>query len=168
MFNNPLKFKKNAQFSKKISCLLLFIILWQTVFAPLIVLAQTTPQEFSEVKIADVGCGIKVGCYVTRGLAWLGYRILQGVSVFLWLASKVFDLSADLSLNYQSYHKNTAPAVYSGWKITRDFFNIFFIFIILVMAIGTILQITGYGFKELMFRLVAVAIFIIFSFFITQ
>ena len=168
MFNNPLKFKKNAQFSKKISCLLLFIILWQTVFAPLIVLAQTTPQEFSEVKIADVGCGIKVGCYVTRGLAWLGYRILQGVSVFLWLASKVFDLSADLSLNYQSYHKNTAPAVYSGWKITRDFFNIFFIFIILVMAIGTILQITGYGFKELMFRLVAVAIFINFSFFITQ
>lgn len=136
--------------------------------------AQTpsqTQQGITEqplISIEDIGCGFRIGCYVKRVLAWLGYMILKISSFFLWLSSQVFDLSAALSLNYSAYSKNSATAIYEGWKLTRNFFNLFFIFIILVIAIAVILQISNYGSKEIIFRLVGVAILINFSFFMTQ
>lgn len=56
-----------------------------------------------------------------------------------------------------------APFVVTGWVILRDFANMFFIFILLVAAIATILNIRGYDIKALLPRLVGVALLINFS-----
>ncbi|MCR4330503.1 MAG: hypothetical protein NUV49_01320 [Patescibacteria group bacterium] len=56
----------------------------------------------------------------------------------------------------------------NGWAITRDLANMLFIFILLAIAIATILQISSYGAKSLLARLVIVALLLNFSLFITR
>jgi len=50
-----------------------------------------------------------------------------------------------------------------GWKIVRDVCNIFFIFILLTIAIATILRIESYGAKKLLPKLIIAALLINFS-----
>lgn len=118
---------------------------------------------------SEFKCWGNVKCYVLRFFAWVGYLLVKVSSVFLLVGAKLFEVSANLSLDYGAYSKNGgAVAVYKGWQLTRDFVNLFFIFIILVVAISVILQISQYGSKEILFRLILIAVFINFSFFITQ
>ena len=55
-----------------------------------------------------------------------------------------------------------------GWKSTRDLANMFFIFILLFIAIATILQLSSYGAKALLAKLIIFALLINFSLFITR
>lgn len=111
---------------------------------------------------------LTVECLVTRGIAWVGYRILQLVSWLLFISAKIFDLSAQLSLNYKAYSAKTAVPVYLGWRAARDFVNILFIFIILIIALALILQVQQYYSRQVLIKLVGVALFINFSFFLCQ
>lgn len=54
-------------------------------------------------------------------------------------------------------------AITVGWTIVRDIANIFLIFILLVIAIATILRIESYGARALLVRLILVALLINFS-----
>jgi len=56
-----------------------------------------------------------------------------------------------------------APPVVEGWKIVRDVCNMFFVLVLLVIAIGTILQQDKYHWTKLMPQFVAAAILINFS-----
>lgn len=55
------------------------------------------------------------------------------------------------------------PAVQAGWSIIRDFVNISFIFILLVIAISTILGVEKFGMKQLFAKLIIVALLVNFS-----
>lgn len=83
--------------------------------------------------------------------------ILRGLSLILALGGKLFDYALSIT-------KFTGiQAVQSGWIIIRDFVNISFIFILLIIAISTILGFEEYGMKKLFVRLVAVALLVNFS-----
>ncbi|MCX6753502.1 MAG: hypothetical protein NTV03_00355 [Candidatus Nomurabacteria bacterium] len=58
--------------------------------------------------------------------------------------------------------------VVQGWGLVRDFCNMFFIFIMLYVAIGTILSLHSMKTKETIVNIVIIGIFINFSLFATQ
>jgi len=136
---------------------------------------QLEPERQTEItrRGEEDGCsgnfsGWTISCLVTRGIAWVGYRILQLVSWLLFISAHIFDLSAQLSLDYRAYSAKTATPVYLGWRAARDFVNILFIFIILIIALALILQVQQYYSKQVLVKLVGVALFINFSFFLCQ
>lgn len=72
-----------------------------------------------------------------------------------WLIDALLPLfTADLS---------HTDGVIAGWSTFRDISNLFFIFIMLVISIATILRIESYGAKSLLARVVIVALLINFS-----
>lgn len=164
------KIKKN--YSKITSIVILFSVLLQ-IFSPVIAFAgDYIPGPFDALKfISDktgLGCYISPWCWAKRTVAGLGYLGLQISSWFLFISANAFDLSAKASLNPYMYSRNTAGVIYEGWRVSRDFINLFFIFIILVIALSLILQIGSYGSKEVFIRLITIAFLINFSFFIAQ
>ena len=96
----------------------------------------------------------------------VGNIVLWGMSRFLWVGANLFDYTLDLTLNSATFSK--IDAIYAGWKISRDLINIFFIFILLYIAIATILRLTGYGAKELLVKVVIIALLVNFSLVITK
>ena len=56
-----------------------------------------------------------------------------------------------------------APAVKTGWAITRDMANMFFIIGLLVMAIGTVFRIQEYRYNRLLQKFIIMAVLINFS-----
>jgi len=56
-----------------------------------------------------------------------------------------------------------SPAVNIGWTLMRDISNLFFVLILLVIAIGTILHIESYNFKRLLPKVIIMAVLINFS-----
>jgi hypothetical protein len=56
------------------------------------------------------------------------------------------------------------PVIYEMWRIVRDFFNLFFIFSLLLVAFSTIFQVSKYGGLKSVWNIVLAALFINFSF----
>ncbi|OGY55941.1 MAG: hypothetical protein A2912_03070 [Candidatus Buchananbacteria bacterium RIFCSPLOWO2_01_FULL_40_23b] len=56
-----------------------------------------------------------------------------------------------------------ASAVQTGWTIVRDVSNLFFVLILLIIAIGTILRIENYSFKKLLPKVIIMAVLVNFS-----
>lgn len=108
------------------------------------------------------------------------------VPVFSWLMTGfggVFDAALRFSLETCNYAPPSAPvvtgssgtctgdgitAIQTGWILIRDFMNIGFIFIILYIAISTILRNTGAQTKRLLGGLVLAAVLVNFSMFIAS
>lgn len=186
----PIRIKKiiNKIFEPKkiVSFLVLFSVIFQLAL-PLIVLGQdenlplpkeslTNPEIKQMEKLAQTGGGCSwtnwisnLGeCLIGRGMAFVGFWMLKLSAVALYMASGIFDVSADISLDYRAYSSKTATAVYAGWRASRDFANLFFIFIILIIALALILQMNQYYSKQVLVQLVMMAVFINFSFFMCQ
>ncbi len=95
------------------------------------------------------------------------YMVMWVFSWILWIAGKILDMSLYYTLNMGRLIENV-PVVDIGWKIFRDLANIFFIFILLWIALSTILGLNSGKTKELISHLVIVALLINFSLFITK
>ncbi|MBI2628289.1 MAG: hypothetical protein HYW71_02570 [Candidatus Niyogibacteria bacterium] len=98
--------------------------------------------------------------------ASLGNVILWIVSWVLWLAAQLFEMTLKLTLNNGAFAK--ISAINLGWKIIRDVVNLFFIFILLYIAIGAILRLAGHDTKKLLVNLIIAALLINFSLPITK
>lgn len=94
--------------------------------------------------------------------------------LFRWLIEIMFWLSAvfmkfaifflELFINLARYNNYVnAPTVIIGWLLVRDVANMFFVVVLLVIAIGTILGIEQYEWKKTLVKFVMAAIFINFS-----
>lgn len=99
-----------------------------------------------------------------------GVRLaLEGLlySVFL-IASLMVSLGAvllEFVLNPIAFSSLfNLSAVYTLWMMVRDFFNLFFILVILFIAFSTIFQIQAYNYKKLLFQLLLMALLVNFSF----
>ncbi|MEK7570063.1 MAG: hypothetical protein AAB515_01295 [Patescibacteria group bacterium] len=79
----------------------------------------------------------------------LGNILLLFIRVLVWLAQ------------YNDFVN--APAVQTGWAVTRDLSNMFFIIALLLISIGTVFNIQEYRYSRLLPKLVAMAILINFS-----
>ncbi len=114
-------------------------------------------------KSAFPGCGINLECWVAQ----LAYIPMSIAAFFLYLAGWFLDLCLLFTLNISSLIARV-PVVDIGWKIFRDLANIFFIFILLWIAISTILGLSSGKTKEMLAHLIIVALLMNFSLFITK
>jgi len=84
------------------------------------------------------------------------------VSRLLWLAAGTFNQILEISiLSFKSLADS--PAVLKIWGLGRDLANICFIFILMYIAIGTIVQKSGIETKKMVVRLIITALLINFS-----
>lgn len=91
-----------------------------------------------------------------------------GLVTVVWILVKVCGIFLLISINgitlvgqYNDFI-NEAPIV-EAWMLVRDLCNMFFILILLIIAFGTILKIEAYGAKQLLGKLLLMAILINFS-----
>jgi len=106
--------------------------------------------------------GTLTGCLV-QGAYYLFYAL---PSAILYLSADLFDSLLSVTLSSALYTKsNFIP---EAWKIVRDFSNIFFILVLLYIAIKMILGFGGAEVKKMVVNVVIVALLINFSMFFTQ
>lgn len=102
-------------------------------------------------------------CDLMKFFNWAILGIAQTFSSLVnWLTSIVaafipvlLKLSANLAVN---------PLVKEGFRITLSVANLGFVLVIIVIAFATILRYAGYGFKDILWKLVVAALLINFSF----
>ncbi len=101
---------------------------------------------------------------INKGVAWIAYMLIALASLALWCFGVLFNFSIYISLSIKKLVDNT-DGIIAAWRVIRDMCNIFFIFMVLMMAIRTII---GVGdFKKPLATLITAALFINFSFFLT-
>lgn len=116
------------------------------------------------------GCGVFgesssiMGC-ITRFFYIVPYSLSFWA---LTLSAKMLDATATLTLSSRTYSQ--ASFIQTGWRLTRDIANIFFIIILLYIALSLILglQIGGSSPKKIFPNLILMAILVNFSMFATQ
>ena len=102
-------------------------------------------------------------------IAWVVYYIPYDIGEwFMGVAARTFDIAASFTLSSKLY--TSGSFLQQGWQVTRDFANIFFILILLFIALSLVLDIeVGHANpKKMLATLVMVALVINFSFFITE
>lgn len=124
-----------------------------------------------------VKCGVTSGEELMGCVAWVTYTVLlKGSSLILYLVGVLFNMSLNLTLNIgELFLPNSGfglggsrGAVYLGWSTVRNFINIIFIFVLLYVAISTIVQNDKYGAKKMVTKIVVAALLINFSLFFTK
>ena len=104
----------------------------------------------------------RIGGCIAQGLYYLFFKT---TSFVFSLAGKILDFAVMYSISDDSYR---SPFVVEGWGIVRDFCNMFFIFVLLYIAIGTILNLSSVKTKEMIINVVIIGLLINFSLFATQ
>lgn len=85
-----------------------------------------------------------------------------------WLLAQTayfFNVMMSVTLNSDLFKHNF---VFDAWAVVRDLSNIFFILILLYIAIQLILNVVGHGTKQMIGKVVIIALLINFSMFFTQ
>lgn len=118
----------------------------------------------------EFDCGI-IGSSSSIGgcLEWIFYFIPYSVGgLLLTWSAKILDVTAAYTLSSSLY--GASSFISDGWRVTRDFANIFFLFILLYIAVSMVLGLsTGHTTpKRMLVSVVLVAMLINFSMFFTQ
>ncbi len=96
------------------------------------------------------------------------YYIMSIIAWFVGVAAGVFSFIFNFTVVHMSENLKNITAIGSVWKVLRDFANILFIFILLFLAISTILGINEHGIKHTLSKLILVAILMNFSMFFAK
>jgi hypothetical protein len=98
-----------------------------------------------------------MGDILAQVLTWI-------MGVFIALFGELLLFLVEQLIEIATYNKFvSSTAVVNGWVIVRDLCNMFFVVVLLAIAIATILKIEMYHYKKLLGRLVIMAIVINFS-----
>ena len=114
-----------------------------------------------------IGSGAKWVVENTTFQVWkilMEWILIPLVGWFMGIAGNLLDLAINFSLD--SRNLIDTGGIKIGWKIIRDFMNMGFIFVLLWIAINTILGTSGSASKKILANLVISAILINFSLFI--
>lgn len=139
-----------------------FAVLFCAWFLPMenIALAKTSvtedsPGGFTGAVLNAIKDGINFILY---------YVLFVPVTWIATAAIAIFAFATDASmLSGPTGLLNSAP-LYELWKFIRDFFNLFFIFSLLLVAFSTVFQIEKYNIKKMLLSIVLAALFVNFSF----
>ncbi|MFA5029166.1 MAG: hypothetical protein WC518_00235 [Patescibacteria group bacterium] len=93
---------------------------------------------------------------------WILYYV---ASFFGWLVGLIVNVLVNKVVVFNDFLN--VRLVKEGWRIVRDICNNFFIVILLVIAVGTILRVPNYQYKQLLPKLLIMAVLINFSKMIT-
>lgn len=98
--------------------------------------------------------------------SWIMNNLLIPAAAWLLgMVGNLMDIAIKFSLDTK-YFK--VGAIDSGWKFIRDLVNMGFIFILLYIAISTILQSSSYNIRSMLVKLIIAAVLINFSLFFTR
>lgn len=130
----------------------------------------------TETKPADCGWGIYCNLELLgQNLAnWVATALLTFGGLILYLAGILLKAALEYTIvNMTSIVNATADGTLGAtiraiWIIFRDIANMFFIFILLYAAIGTILDLGGVNMKKILRNVIIVAILLNFSLFFTK
>jgi hypothetical protein len=126
----------------------------------------TSNSAFQDIINGNFVCSNLNNFTVSGCLGQLGYWILMVVPAYiLWVAAYFFNVFAYVTLSGKLF--SNAGFISTAWGVTRDLSNIFFILILLYIAIKLILGIDAHGTKKMIARVVIIALLINFSMFFT-
>jgi hypothetical protein len=109
--------------------------------------------------------GIDLGGCLAQGVY---YALFVPTSFIFSLTGQLLDWSMAYTTDSNSYSGSSANFVEKGWKITRDIANIFFIFVLLYTAIGTILGLHSVNAKKTVGMVILIALLLNFSLLFTR
>jgi hypothetical protein len=136
------------------------------------VTGQSVSKEANSVTECDIGLSnigdiFSAACLLRAAAGFSFIAIYSPAKLIFTAAGYAMDASIDISINKFSDFATTG-GVAKGWSLARDIVNLLLIFILLYIAIATILQVSGYGAKELLLTLIIIAFLVNFSLVITK
>jgi hypothetical protein len=123
---------------------------------------ENKPKETPDSNLTCKIIPFRIGACIAQGLYWLFFKT---TSALFSLAGKAMDFTLKYTLMDTSYRSSF---VVEGWGVIRDFCNMFFIFVLLYIAIGTILNLNSVKTKEMIVNVIIIGLLINFSLFATQ
>ncbi len=121
----------------------------------------------NSTKELDFGCfGGKEGTSRIAGCtAALTYYLMfkPAFWVMSWMSIFFNFTLLELVVSMGYLVNNYMPGVMTAWTVLRDLANVFLVFLTIYVGIATILGISGYGYKQLLWRIVLAALFVNFS-----
>lgn len=115
------------------------------------------------MSISDIGTSV-IGKFFTWPIEIL---ILPLAGFMMFIAGYIMDFAIQFSL-HTAYIFSLSPAINLGWVIVRDICNIFFIFVLIYVSLGTIINGTRFGTMNMLKNVVIAALLINFSLFFTK
>jgi hypothetical protein len=107
----------------------------------------------------------RVDCLLVTAI---GRLILRITSFIMWLCASILSYVLNFTVVNFKYNLDQISGIKIGWAVFRDIANIFFIFILLYIAIATILRIETINTKKTLSTLIVVALLLNFSLFFTK
>lgn len=93
-------------------------------------------------------------CLLLKILQFTGWLLSLAATLFTWVIDpKIFDAVV-----------RNNPAIWTSWKIVRDFLNLVFILVLLFSAFATVFQVDKYSYKKVLLNVVLMALLVNFSF----
>ena len=158
---------KKPKFNKKIILPIILGVILIVGFFALFPITKTraadTPKMVNDIATGKMG--ENVGAAISDPLG----TIAKGI--FRWLGSLVFKLGMfilNVSLSFFDFMlkmglEGQSDIARVGWTVCRDIANMFFILFMVVIAFATILRIERYGVKQLLPKVIIIALLINFS-----
>lgn len=111
-------------------------------------------------------CGIQNGSAILGCFGMVAYHIIYRPSAFLLaVIGNFFDIVLLFSISPKLIGQDFVKVV---WSAVRDLANMAFIFILLWISIATILRVRGSQAKDILVKLIIVALLVNFSLFVTR
>jgi hypothetical protein len=129
------------------------------------IIGDTLPTEDVYSTELNLGCTLGEDFKLEGCIAQFFLIVWEVSAKIMELAGKLLDFFMFYSLNSSAY---TSAFIQEGWGIIRDVANIFFILVLLYIAIKTILNLNVSNNKKLIGAVIIVALIINFSLFFTQ
>ncbi|OGI66133.1 hypothetical protein A3A95_00235 [Candidatus Nomurabacteria bacterium RIFCSPLOWO2_01_FULL_39_18] len=121
-------------------------------------------KELQEYQCGFAGIG---GTFWPGCVLWVVYGLFYAIPTFLFAVSAYF-FNVLVSITLSGGLVGDSPFVSAAWAVVRDLSNIFFILILLYIAIKTILGMGGSEVKKMIAHVVLTALLINFSMFFTK
>ena len=100
---------------------------------------------------------------IAKVVEFLGNLLIQLLAKLIALVGLIVDMTVNIGDWFMRQ-----DSILAGWQVMRDFVNMLFILLLLFVAFSTIFDVKKYSFKNLLPKLIIVAILINFSFVITK
>ena len=115
--------------------------------------------------LIGVFCVVPLGVEANEWLETTASNFLIFIfQLFISVMGEILLLIVKILIAFCSYNDFAdSTAVINGWVIVRDLVNMFFVVVLLVIAIATILKIESYSYKKMLGRLVLMAVLVNFS-----
>ncbi len=158
---------------KKLAIVLFIAIVLFTVLSPVLTYAAEAEGAAPKKEDPSDSCGLtNMGACVEAAVNWLAAKVGE---LLLYISGFIMGLSGLLLEEVVSYtvltmgaKVKTLEALNIGWRAFRDIANLFFIFILLYIAIGTILRLDSVNTKKLLVHVIIIALLLNFSLFFTK